>query len=101
MIFGMQSSSTPGVKTIEVGGNGQLSAAVYAPNANVKINGNGMVLGSIVGYEVKFTGNAHFSYDEALSDYNIGDGLYGVDDWVEMTSIDLNTTPVDMSIYGL
>lgn len=101
-VFG--TNTTEGGKDINISGNGQLSAVVYAPNANVNMNGGGSaghVYGSVVGYNVTFNGGTHFSYDEALSDYNLDDGGYGVDDWVEMTSVGLYSTPVDLTVYGL
>ena len=37
---------------------------MYAPNASVKINGNGDVMGAVVG---RYTGNTAFHYDESLA----------------------------------
>ena len=52
---------------IMVAGNGALKAVVYAPNADVTVNGNGDVMGAIVGRTITFTGEASFHYDESLA----------------------------------
>src|SRR5690606_31737109 len=36
-------------QSIKIAGNGELQAAVYAPNASMTINGNGEVSGAVVG----------------------------------------------------
>ena len=65
-------------------GNGALKAAVYAPNGSVQINGNGDVMGSVVGREVIITGNANFHYDEALAQ-EAGNTPFKVTRWRELT----------------
>lgn len=72
-----------GVQTIELAGNGALKGIVYAPNANVKINGNGDVMGSIVANNITVTGNAAFHYDEALANWG-GTNPYGIIKWREL-----------------
>jgi hypothetical protein len=52
---------------IKLAGNGALKSVVYAPDAAVTINGNGEVLGALVGRTITFTGNASFHYDESLA----------------------------------
>ncbi|MDI1247423.1 MAG: hypothetical protein PSV13_00945 [Lacunisphaera sp.] len=52
---------------IKVAGNGALKTVVYAPNAAVTINGNGDIMGALVGRTITFTGNASFHYDESLA----------------------------------
>ena len=50
------------------GGNGQISAALYAPGHDVTINGGGTsghVFGSVVGKTVTMTGVTNLHYDEA------------------------------------
>jgi len=71
-------------QTIQIAGNGALLAALYAPNAEIKVNGNGDVMGSIVGETVTFTGNASYHVDEALAQ---GDPAapFGVVAWHELT----------------
>jgi hypothetical protein len=72
-------------QSIQVAGNGALKAAIYAPNADVKINGNGEVMGAIVGRVITFVGNANFHYDESLA--NFGDNTpFGVTRWHELAT---------------
>lgn len=68
---------------VQIAGNGALSASVYAPNASIKVNGNGDVMGSIVGNDITMTGNAAFHYDESLA--NLGGGPFGISGWQELT----------------
>lgn len=53
-------------QSIKIAGNGALSGVVYAPNADVTVNGNGAVMGSVVGNSIVLSGNAAFHYDESL-----------------------------------
>ena len=84
MFYGIQppSGSTPHVA---LGGNGQITAAVYAPNHDVTVNGggtNGHVFGSIVGNTVTMTGVTNLHYDEALSAAGIINN-YKIVSWFE------------------
>jgi hypothetical protein len=57
-------------QTVSLGGNAQLTAALYAPDANVTVNGGGStghVFGSFVGKTVVMNGVTNLHYDEALS----------------------------------
>jgi hypothetical protein len=82
-IWGTSTSST--AQDIQIAGNGALKGVVYAPNGSVKINGNGDVMGAIVGKEIELTGNAAFHYDESLADIG-GDTPFGVYKWREILS---------------
>jgi hypothetical protein len=78
--------NTPGGQSITVGGNGQLYAAIYAPNATVTLQGGGsagMVLGSIVANSINMNGGTDFHYDEALATLNSGGG-FRVNRWKEL-----------------
>ena len=84
LLYGIQ--PTAGVSQhVDLGGNGQITAAVYAPGHNVKINGGGTtghMFGSAVGKTVTMTGVTNLHYDEALS----GTGLinnYKIVSWFE------------------
>lgn len=102
LVFGTNTSE--GGQTIKVAGNGYLSAAVYAPNAVIELVGGGSVgrvYGAVAGYDAKLTGNSHFSYDEALGDFNLGGSGYAVEEWVELVGFSLTTMQVDMSDFGL
>lgn len=74
---------TPGGQSVQIAGNGTLRAAVYAPTASVKINGNGDVMGSIVANDITLVGNAAFHYDEALASYG-NNTPFGITKWREL-----------------
>ncbi|HEX7631269.1 MAG TPA: hypothetical protein VF388_03980 [Lacunisphaera sp.] len=78
-------STSAAGQSVQIAGNGSLKAVVYAPNADVKINGNGDVMGSLVGNTVTFTGNASFHYDESLANEGT-DTSFGVSRWRELTT---------------
>lgn len=82
-IFGTSTSAVG--QAIHLAGNGVLKSVVYAPNGDVKINGNGDVQGALVGRTVTFTGNAAFHYDESLA-RDGEDTPFGVSRWRELTT---------------
>jgi hypothetical protein len=72
-------------QSVSLGGNAELSAALYAPDANVTINGggsNGHVYGSIVGKTVVMNGVTNLHYDEALGASGLIDN-YKIVSWFE------------------
>ena len=70
---------------IQISGNGALRVVLYAPYGDVKINGNGDVMGSIVARTITLVGNAAFHYDESLRDY--GTNMpFNISKWRELTS---------------
>jgi len=86
LLYGVQPSGgvTPHVK---LGGNGSITAAVYAPGHDVTINGggtNGHVYGSVVGKTVAMTGVTNLHYDEALSSGGLINN-YKIVSWFEDT----------------
>jgi hypothetical protein len=75
------------VRTLELGGNGQLSAAVYAPDYDVNIDNSGTrgtVFGSFVGKTVAMTGVTDLHYDEALGTGGVINS-YKIVSWFEDT----------------
>jgi Tfp pilus assembly protein PilX len=78
-------TKTSGTQSIEIAGNGALSAVVYAPQGSLKINGNGDVMGSFVANDIRLVGNAAFHYDESLGNFG-GDNPYRVSGWKELTT---------------
>jgi hypothetical protein len=72
-IYGTGTGSLSKNQTIDIKGNGTLSAVVYAPYANITVAGGGDpsknpdVCGSFVGNKITFSGNMKFHYDEALA----------------------------------
>lgn len=75
---------TGAAQTIQVAGNGDLKTVIYAPNAEVSLNGNGNIMGAVVGRTVTFTGNARFHYDESLARGG-EETPFGVTRWRELT----------------
>ncbi|MFA6287636.1 MAG: hypothetical protein WC661_09660 [Opitutaceae bacterium] len=72
-------------QTIQIAGNGALKAIVYAPNANVTLNGNGDMMGSVVANDITLNGNAAYHYDESLANYG-PDTPYGIAKWREVST---------------
>ncbi len=79
---------------VKLAGNGNLSAAVYAPNSDVTLGGGGSkgaMFGAIVGESVKLNGDYPFHYDEDLgnlaTDDDPSDDSFTpeVHSWVELT----------------
>ncbi len=80
-------STTIVPRHVNLGGNGQISAAVYAPEHDVVVNGGGNtghVFGSVVGKTVAMNGVTNLHYDEALSAGGIISN-YKIVSWVEDT----------------
>jgi hypothetical protein len=66
-LYGVQPTDSSS-RTVHLGGNGQITATVYAPNADITVNGGGSsghVFGSIIGKTVTMTGVTNLHYDEA------------------------------------
>jgi len=62
----------PSCTTIKINGGANPAFALYAPNADVTLNGSGEVYGSIVAKDLKITGGAKIHYDRALRNLEIG-----------------------------
>lgn len=90
MLFGTRPQGSSPPQDINISGNGNLSAVVYAPGADVTLNGGGSsghVYGAVVGNTVKLTGGSNFHYDEALKDLDLGD-TFRLHTWQELTTAD-------------
>lgn len=84
-IFGTKTTTG---QAIDIGGGPYFKGLIYAPNADIKLNGNPDVMGSIVGNNIDVVGNASFHYDESLANYG-GNNPWGVVRWRELiTSAD-------------
>ena len=57
---------TIGDKIIELDGNGDTTAVIYAPNAEGRFWGNADFFGSVIMREMEFGGNTRLTYDRAL-----------------------------------
>mgnify|MGYP000868845747 CR=1 FL=1 len=89
-------------QTIKIAGNGVLAASVYAPNADVTVNGGGStgnVFGAVVALQATITGGGEFHFDEALRDIVDDGGTYEVSSWLEMTGETPESTPINMASY--
>ncbi len=81
-------TASPSTQSINIGGNGQLYAAIYAPQGVVEMRGggsSGMVLGSIVAKSINMNGGTDFHYDEALGTVSSGNP-FGIVKWRELQS---------------
>lgn len=105
-IYGTASTTVDGSgrveagQTISVSGNGQLHSTIYAPAADVNLNGggtNGEVFGGVVAFTASIVGNSSFHFDEALRDEIRGGGIYSIISWLEMIGVTAASTPVDLS----
>jgi len=79
--------AAPASQTIKIAGNGNLNACVYAPNADIRIDGggtSGQVSGSFVGNNITMTGGGFFHYDTALK--GLGGGAMAISQWKELTT---------------
>jgi len=84
-------------QSVTVGGNGNLTAALYAPNADIVMNGggsSGYIAGAAVGMSVRVNGNGYkFRYDKDLEDLSASNS-YKVSGWAELSS------PADKYVFG-
>lgn len=88
--WGTSTSTTK--QDFQIAGNGALSCIAYAPNASLKINGNGDVCGSFVANDITVVGNALFHYDESLGNFG-GGNPFRVTRWNELNK------PEDKAAY--
>jgi Tfp pilus assembly protein PilX len=87
---------------IKIAGNGKLAAAIYAPAADLTLNGggsSGAVYGGVVAFSAEVTGGSSFHFDEALRELDYGKRTYIVESWLEMTGATVASTPIDLSKY--
>lgn len=58
-----------GTQTVHIGNisSNALFGTIYAPNANVKFDGNGNIFGAVIGNTVSITGGGHLNYDTNLA----------------------------------
>lgn len=62
LIYGL-----PTCKTVDITTGSKMEAAIYAPNADVTMNGSADLRGSLTAKSARLTGNASFHYDESLA----------------------------------
>ena len=77
---------TPTLRTLSMGGNGETTCVLYAPNADVTFHGGGNsdqdFSGAAVVNSIKLTGHYSFHYDEALPRMGLYRG-YVITSWNE------------------
>jgi hypothetical protein len=86
VIFGMN----PVHQSFDLGGSARWEAAIYAPNADLDLNGGGSeghMSGAVVGKNVKLNGNSKFHYDEDLAAFTDAFG-FALDTWRELIRIE-------------
>ena len=66
LIYGTETATE-----VKISGNAHLKGAIYAPEADIRVTGNGNIYGSVVGDTVRITGNGDVHYDEALADIQL------------------------------
>jgi hypothetical protein len=84
MLYGIQPSGGTS-EHVNIGGNSQITASIYAPGHDVTVNGsgtNGHVYGSIVGKTVTMTGVSNLHYDERLGSTGVVNN-YQIVSWFE------------------
>jgi hypothetical protein len=78
---------TPSVKNISLSGNAEFTGVLYAPNADLKLNGGGNnnmdFIGSLVVKSATLNGHFSFHYDEALKSHN-SNARYLITSWNEL-----------------
>jgi hypothetical protein len=87
-------TGTSGTQTITLSGGSSgafWAAAVYAPNADITINGSKEVFGAFVANSIRVMGDSHFHYDESMA--KKGTGKYAIELWRELL------TPAQRTAY--
>jgi hypothetical protein len=78
----LQYFGLPGNTSVSISGNGAFSGTIYAPSADLTLNGGGKdnydFSGASISKTVKMNGHVKFHYDEALSDYGLSTGYIPV-----------------------
>ena len=73
-VFG--TANNPGDQSFSLSGDGVMDFVFYGPNANVNVSGLGEVCGSLVAYQITYSGQGKFHYDVQLAGGgNEGDGI--------------------------
>ncbi len=82
-----------GSADVQITGNGNLYAGIYAPGAHVKNSGNGSIFGAVVGKTYQQGGNGSTHFDEALKEVqgNIVIDHVSVAAWGEQNSLSWGT----------
>ena len=83
----LQYFGLPGNTSVSISGNGAFSGTIYAPSADLSLNGGGKdnydFTGASISKTVRMNGKVQFHYDEALADYGLSTGYIPVT-WDEL-----------------
>ncbi len=71
-------------KQIEINGTSTFSGYVYAPYADITLNGNSHNSGAMVGASFQIDGKMLFHYDESLALPQAGSAMYRIASWREV-----------------
>jgi hypothetical protein len=86
--------ATDNVTSLTYSGNAEFIGVIYAPMANVSLNGGGNsnfdFIGAVVANFIKLNGHFKFHYDEALRGWQ-DEGRYKVTEWDEIPLTKLST----------
>lgn len=89
--------------SLDVGGNGTFTGAIYAPNADLSLSGGGSsdedFTGAAIAKTVTMNGHFNFHYDEALKKFGPFRGFI-VTSWNEMSPQEVATTPVSLDFLN-
>jgi hypothetical protein len=70
---------------IEINGGSAFIGYLYAPYADITLNGNSDFIGAIVGDTFQINGNMGFHYDESLAGPQAASSIYRVVSWKEVS----------------
>jgi hypothetical protein len=70
--------------SVDVTGNGDAYGVYYAPQANMKLSGNGSFCGAFVAKSVNNGGGASIHYDEELAKLDVGNYEWTIESWNEL-----------------
>jgi hypothetical protein len=85
VMFGTRTYNPSDLQQVNIRGNADLYAGIYAPDADIKIVGSGDLYGAAVGSDVRMTGAGDVHYDEALAEYTPDSDSAGTfRDWREI-----------------
>lgn len=73
------------MQVFNIRGTGYLSAVIFAPNANITVNGTGDTYGSVVGNRVDMVGSGNFHQDLSLANIRTT-GMWKMLKWRELAT---------------
>ena len=77
----------PTLNTATITASGSFIGALYAPNAQVTVNGAGAISGALVGSNVVMGGSGVIHFDESLKSGAGAGNSYSISSWREMRKV--------------